>query len=184
MTDYLQTWSNHPLGQAHVALALLALALGPIALGVRKGGRHHRAVGYAYVVAMLAVNASALFRYGLTGGFNLFHAAALASLATLLPAWLCAWRARALGSRALRVAHGIFMSWSYFGLVMAFFAELATRRFPALLHGQGGWLRFSVVLGVSMLVFGLLVQRWVRSRIVDPGSPGGLPGPRGEAGRP
>lgn len=166
MLEYLYSWSSHPVGQLHVSLALLALLLGPVVFLGRKGTKTHRALGYLYVLAMLIMNITALARYGLTQSFNLFHAAALISLATLLPAWFCAWRASITGSKSLRIAHGIFMSWTYFGLVMALFAELVTRRFPSLLHGEGSWTRFGIWLGVTMLIAGVLVHRLIQARIV------------------
>ncbi|MCB1601760.1 MAG: DUF2306 domain-containing protein [Rhodanobacteraceae bacterium] len=170
MSGYLETWSHHPVGLLHVGLAMLALLTGPLLFLRRKGTRAHRVLGYGYVVAMVIANVAALARYGLTGGFNLFHAAALASLATLIPASYCAWRARVEASRGMRVAHGIFMSWTYFGLAIAFVAEFVTRRMPQLLHGDGAWIRFSVFLLLTMLLAGWMTQRLINLRILKRGS--------------
>lgn len=45
----------------HLAAAVTALMLGPLALWARKGSRGHRAAGYAWVTAMFAAALSALF---------------------------------------------------------------------------------------------------------------------------
>ena len=163
---YLDHWATHPIGQLHVGMALLALVLGPIMFLRRKGTGSHRALGYVFVVAMLTANIAALTRYGLTGGFNFFHFAALMSLATLLPAIVFAWRARQRKSRNAYITHGILMCWAYFGLVMAFIAEAVTRQFPFLLHGEGAWIRFFIFLGALMLVAGWWTRRQVRRHVI------------------
>jgi uncharacterized membrane protein len=50
-----------PAVTIHVALALGALALGPLALAARKGSRLHRATGYAWVTLMLGAALSSIF---------------------------------------------------------------------------------------------------------------------------
>lgn len=50
-----------PLIAIHTALAGSALALGPVALSLRKGSRGHRAFGYAWVTLMLGAAISAMF---------------------------------------------------------------------------------------------------------------------------
>lgn len=65
----------------HLAAALSAVALGPIALWARKGAqqrpRLHRAAGYAWVTAMVATAVSALFISGSVGprwgSFGIIH---------------------------------------------------------------------------------------------------------------
>ena len=154
------------VGQVHLALALLALFLGPVVFAGRKGSVPHRVLGYVFVAAMLIVNLSALMLYGLTGGPNFFHFAAIMSLATLLPAIYFAWRARLKRSPRAFVAHGILMCWAYFGLVMAFVAEAVTRQLPFLLHGDGAWARFFIFLGVTMTVAGWWTNRMVQRHVV------------------
>jgi uncharacterized membrane protein len=70
-----------PVVAIHVAAAVAAVALGPIALWARKGAqqrpRLHRAAGYAWVTLMVAAALSALFITGTVGprlgGFGLIH---------------------------------------------------------------------------------------------------------------
>lgn len=65
----------------HLAAALAATAIGPLALWARKGPqqrpRLHRAAGYAWVTLMVATAVSALFINGnvlpLLGGFGVIH---------------------------------------------------------------------------------------------------------------
>ena len=52
-----------PLGAAHVAAALAALAFGLMVLAMRKGAQLHRAIGMGYAIAMVAVNGTALTIY-------------------------------------------------------------------------------------------------------------------------
>jgi uncharacterized membrane protein len=70
-----------PVIAIHMAAALAAVAIGPVALWARKGRaqrpRLHRAAGYAWVTLMVAVAVSAIFISGnqgpRLGGFGLIH---------------------------------------------------------------------------------------------------------------
>ena len=50
-----------PLVAVHLTAALGALALGPVALWVPKGGHAHRAAGYAWVTLMVITAVSSFF---------------------------------------------------------------------------------------------------------------------------
>jgi uncharacterized membrane protein len=50
-----------PAVVVHLAVALGALVLGPVALGLRKGTRGHRGLGYAWVTLMLLAAVSSIF---------------------------------------------------------------------------------------------------------------------------
>lgn len=152
--DYLSSWTSGLIGNGHLLTAIIALASGAAVLTMRKGTRTHRWLGYSYVIAMLSVNGTALVKYDLTGGFNLFHGAAIASLVTLILAYGCIWLFKQRRDRKYIAMHGSFMIWSYFGLVMALIAEVVTRKFPYMLHGDGGWTRFTVALAALMIVSG------------------------------
>lgn len=165
---YFAHWTDNPVGQVHLFTAYTALVLGPVIFLNRKGTLPHRALGYVFVVSMLTVNLSALTRYGLTGGPNFFHLAALVSLTTLLAGVYNGWRARMRKSARAFVTHGIFMTWSYFGLVMAFVAEAVTRQFPFLLHGEGAWTRFFIFLGALILVTGWWTRGMIRRHVIRP----------------
>jgi uncharacterized membrane protein len=53
-----------PVVAIHLACAVPALLLGPLALTACKGSRLHRAAGYAWVTLMLGAALSALFIHG------------------------------------------------------------------------------------------------------------------------
>lgn len=164
--SYLMHWTDHPVGQLHLGVAYLGLILGPVIFLRRKGTIPHRVMGYVFAFSMLTLNLSALTRYGLTGGPNFFHFAALVSLATIIPGLLYAWRSRARVSPRSHVAHGIFMTWAYFGLVMAFIAEAVTRQFPFLLNGEGAWGRFFAFLIPVMVAAAWWTNRMVRHHVI------------------
>lgn len=50
-----------PAVLVHLVFASIALVLGPVALWARKGSHGHRAVGYAWVTAMIGAALSAFF---------------------------------------------------------------------------------------------------------------------------
>jgi len=165
MIDYVLNWTDDPLGYAHLGAALTALSVGALVILLRKGTRLHVYCGYAYVLAMLGVNASALSKYDLTGEANLFHIAALGSLATLFAAYAMALRFRRSRNIGDAAAHGALMIWSYYGLVVALIAEIFTRAVPFMLHGEGGWMRFTGAPGAFMLATGFLTHRLIAREI-------------------
>jgi uncharacterized membrane protein len=114
-----------PIGQVHVASAIVALAAGGWIVLRPKGTATHRRVGWLYAVSMLTTNVTALMIYRLTGTFGPFHVAALVSLATVIAGIIPAWRRRPVGKWLDQ--HYFWMAYSYLGLVAAAFAETATR---------------------------------------------------------
>lgn len=76
-----------PMIQLHVAAAVLAIVLGPIALARRSRDRWHKRAGYAWVLCMTALAASGLFIHSIrmVGPFSPIH---LLSLLTLWQLWL------------------------------------------------------------------------------------------------
>lgn len=133
------------LGWFHTACALVALGSGAAVLLRRKGNRAHRRIGWVYVASMLLLNGTALMIYRLFGGFGAFHAAAIASLATVLAGIVPAVRRRP--ARWLD-QHYAFMTWSYVGLWAAAVAEVATR-VPGFPFWWGVMIGTLVVLGVG-----------------------------------
>jgi len=101
-----------PLGAAHVAASLAALAFGALVLFLPKGTQFHRAMGTAYAVAMVALNIAALAIYRMTGRFGPFHALALLSLATIVVGIFAITQGR-VGR------HYQMMTFSYLGLLSA-----------------------------------------------------------------
>ena len=148
----------NPLGLAHTLLAVAALVLGGVVVGLPKGGRRHRTLGLAYAIAMLLVNVTALMIYRLFGTFGPFHWAALISLATLAAGWI---PVRRRGPGWL-VRHAYFMAWSYVGLLAALAAEI-TSRVP-------GWDFGRSVMFSSLAVFvlgGIAIATWIGPMIRD-----------------
>lgn len=162
---YFTDWTSGWVGQSHLAAALLALTSGALVLWARKGTRAHVAAGYVYVASLLYVNGSALAKYDLTGSFNLFHAAAFGSLATVFAGFGAALAFRRTRSAAAIAAHGALMIWSYFGLFAALVAEVVTRALPWMLHGEGGWTRFTLAITFFLLATGVLTHKFVQREL-------------------
>ncbi len=114
-----------PAGSVHVLLALACIVVGAIQLFAPKRGASHRARGYAFVYAMLAVDASALALYRFTGTFNMFHVGAIANLACIVLAMVPVLRTPRAAN--WKVRHYKFMAWSYVGLLAAAMSELIVR---------------------------------------------------------
>src|SRR5688500_1019151 len=111
-------------GAIHAGFGIAGLLLGLAVVLMQKGTAWHRRVGLLYAAAMLLLNATALAIYDLFGGFGPFHILALVSLATLTAGVMPVWLRR---PREWLDIHARCMSWSYAGLVAAFFAEIGAR---------------------------------------------------------
>jgi uncharacterized membrane protein len=141
------------LGWLHMTFALVALLLGVLVLVRRKGTSTHRIAGYGYVSSMLALNASALSLYHLTGHFGPFHVLALVSLSTVLIGGL----APGLRRRGWLAIHYRSMAWSYIGLVAAACAE-AMVRIPIFgIHTAAGAIAVGVAIALVSSIFGILL---------------------------
>ena len=101
------------------------MAAGLVVALLPKGRATHRRIGWVYVGAMLALNATALLIYDLFGRFGPFHFAALVSLMSIAGGLLPAVR-RKPRRRWVRI-HAFAMSWSYVGLLAAAASEISTR---------------------------------------------------------
>lgn len=146
-----------PFGLVHAFIGIAALGTGLLVIVQPKGSAFHRVWGTVYVVAMVLLNASALAIYDLSGRFNVFHALAIVSLATLGAGWMPALTRRPADAWYER--HANCMAWSYVGLVAAFAAEVAAR-IPAL---RGERLFVAAVAGATLLVTGtgaFLIRRY------------------------
>ena len=101
---------------SHVVAALSALLAGVAVLVLPKGTHTHRAIGTAYVVALVLLNVAALSLHR-EHLFGVFHALAVASLVTLIVGL----SPLLLGKRSPTViaTHAFCMTWSYAGLVAA-----------------------------------------------------------------
>lgn len=150
--------------QVHVALALAAALLGPVALYRRRRDRWHRRAGYAWVVLMAGAAVSGLFIEAavlpLGFGFGPIHALSvlvLVSLATGLRHILQGRvRAHAAAMRSLY--------WQALGIA-GLFTLLPGRRMNAALFGEADWIGLWLVgLGAAALVLGALLPP-VRRRL-------------------
>jgi uncharacterized membrane protein len=74
-----------PIALLHVTSGVLALVAGALVLARSKGDRSHRLLGRIYFAGMSVLNLTGLGIYRLFDGFGPFHAAALISLATIVP---------------------------------------------------------------------------------------------------
>lgn len=143
----------------HTVCAITALLLGPISFWRPKGDRLHRALGFAFLTAMLGVDLSGFGIYRFTGGPSVFHALALLNLATLLDGLLAA--------RHGQVArHLASMIYAYTALIAALGSRL-----PQLLPD---WpVSLAIGLGVTLpFAVAALVVRIVTRRLGYGPSPG------------
>lgn len=81
------TFTLAPAVQVHLAAALAALLLGPLALSARKGSPLHRGAGVAWIALMVIATLSSLFirdfRLPNVGGYTPIHLLTLATAAGL-----------------------------------------------------------------------------------------------------
>jgi uncharacterized membrane protein len=150
------------LGAAHFASACAALLFGLIVLLQHKGTTSHRALGGAYVAAMILLNLTALGVYRLTGQFGPFHVLALVSLAVVIrgiaaairrcPGWL--------------VMHYYFMVWSYIGLLAAACTEVMARvpPFRGLIGGGQRTVLFGLAIAVLFTIVGMILLPRLQAR--------------------
>lgn len=139
------------LSLVHIVCGASCLVLGASIIFNVKGTRLHRMIGTAYVLAMIALNLTALCIYHLTGQFNLFHLFAILSLAMVLIGWVQVVFRRRLKRWFYR--HYTYMCWSYAGLIAAT-ANEAFVRVPALktiVHRTGNW----PILATQAVILGL-----------------------------
>lgn len=141
------------LGAGHLVAASLSLATGAFQLLRPRRDTLHRRVGYVYVSVMAVNNVSALTIYKFTGSFNMFHALALYSLASV-----------ALAIRPMLVTprpyqwrriHYQWVAWSYAGLCAAALTEFLVR--VVLLPG---WLGAAFGTPPPILLGGLLIRHF------------------------
>ncbi len=155
------------LGWLHVGAAALALATGAMLFAAQKGTRRHVLLGRVYALAMLLVNLPALLLYEETGTLGPFHVLAVISLVTLtlgLAPLLLGYRGRGHIAR-----HGLFMAWSYVGLVAAGLAQLGNRVY-------GG--TAVLVVSLSVVAIGGLIIHLAGPRIARASAEASGPAPR------
>ncbi|WP_420388304.1 DUF2306 domain-containing protein [Roseivirga sp.] len=145
------------MGLFHLAMALLAMIIGPVVLWFPKGTRLHKRLGYFYVLSMFLLNASAFMIYSLQGRPSIFHLFALISLITLWAGIFPAMKKQK--KKGWYKRHYYFMSWSVVGLYCAFWSETGTR----LLEGQHFWWVVALASCLTAFVGMILIKRKARS---------------------
>lgn len=113
------------IGAIHTVLAATGIVTGLIQLLRAKGGPVHRALGYAFVYAMLIADGAAMLVFQFTGRFNILHIGALANLACIILAIVPMLRSPRPVNWKLQ--HYYWISWSYAGLLAAAATELVVR---------------------------------------------------------
>ena len=110
------------IATGHILAAVSALIAGAAVLLLPKGTHTHRAIGTAYVLALVLVNVAALSLHR-ENEFGVFHALAVLSLITIAVGLSLL----LLGKRSPPViaTHAYCMTWSYAGLVAAGCGQLA-----------------------------------------------------------
>lgn len=149
---------DHTIGLAHVMMAVVALIAGTAVISIGKGTRPHRRLGRIYLIAMLAMNATALLDYELYGFFGPFHWMALISLATVLAGYVSVRRRRP----GWQIRHAFYMSGSYVGLIAAAVAEVASR-VPGWAFGPSVFISSSIVIAVGIRIMLRTVPRVARA---------------------
>lgn len=147
-------WVRSPSGALHLGAASLALALGPVVFLRRKGDGVHRAIGALFAAAMLVVNVTALSMYAMSGGFNMFHALAILSLAALVPAVVMIQLYKRTRNGEHLATHAECMAWAYYGVVGAGFAQAVSRGVAAEIGSGAAW----------VIIFGFFAVTWVWMR--------------------
>jgi uncharacterized membrane protein len=150
------------LGAAHSAAAIAALLFGFVVLADRKGTNAHRAIGSAYVAAMIAANLTAFGIYRLTGQFGPFHALALVSLLTVARGVAAVLRRRP----GWLVTHYYSMGWSYIGLTAAACAEVIVRS-PLLsgaVHNRRDGMLVGLACAAAFMIVGIFLLPRLQAR--------------------
>jgi uncharacterized membrane protein len=144
-----------PIITLHVAAAVLAVVVGPVALYRCSRDIWHRVAGVVWVLAMALLAGTSLFIHEarMVGAFSVIHVLSLLTLAGLGQGLWALYR----GNRRL---HGRIMRALYLqALVIAgIFTFLPGRRMSAMLFADTPMMGFVIVMALGMVV-GLLIWR-------------------------
>ena len=153
------------IGAAHVAMGSVALVSGAVVLMLPKGTAQHGRVGRVYAATILAINATALSMYDLTGRPNVFHVIALVNLATLVMGLLALRRWRRTREPGDLVTHQRRMAMNYVGLWMAFVTELLVNPMLGVSRISDPRSHWPLMIALNLTLLG--VGGWlVRTRLI------------------
>lgn len=148
------------IGLIHLISSISALIFGSIVLIIKKGTTRHKQIGYAYVLSMAILLATAFMIYRLFSGWGIFHYATIASLVTIVFGMIPIWTKKP--NYTWRLRHFSFMYWSVIGLYAAFASEVLTRIPETSFFGMVG-----VATGLIMILGGVLFSinkpKWIKT---------------------
>lgn len=147
------------IGLIHLISSLFALIFGAMVLIMKKGTKRHKQIGYAYVLSMAILLATAFMIYRLFNGWGIFHYATIASLVTTALGMIPVWTKKPTNTWGFR--HFSFMYWSVIGLYAAFASEVLTRIPDTTFFGMVG-----IATGIIMILGGVIFSRnkpkWIK----------------------
>ena len=137
------------LATGHIGAAIATLLVGAAVLVLPKGTQTHQVIGAVYVGVLVVVNVAALSLHR-ENAFGVFHALAVASLATIVVGL----SPLLLGKRSPPViaTHAYCMTWSYAGVVAAGCGQLAA----AVSEESPGWV-VPVTIGTVLSLSGVAI---------------------------
>src|ERR1700704_4129579 len=136
---------------------MLGIVVGLVQLVRPKGGSIHRALGYAFVYAMLVADGAAMLVFQFTGRFNILHIGALVNLLCIILAVVPVLRSPRPSN--WKYQHYYFISWSYVGLLAAAVTELVVRTNPLATREQA-WMVTAAASVVVTVIGYVLINRY------------------------
>ncbi len=151
---------NAPLAiQVHVAGAVVAVLLTPVALWRRRRDRLHKVTGYGWVLGMAvaALSSFAITEFGMVGPFSPIHALSVATLAGLVVGVRAAVRGDTRRHRASMTQLSLAL------VVAGMFTLTPGRIAHRMVMGETGWAGFAAVAVAAALAV-LWLRRHRRHR--------------------
>ena len=136
--------------QIHVAAALGALLLGPIAILRKSRDRLHKTAGYLWIMSLVATAISSFWISGMPvlGPFGPIHILSVFTLWGVADALRAAWQGRIAAHRA-----GMTMLYIYALCLTAMFTLLPGRLMNRVIFdGAGGWGLIGLIVGIAAVV--------------------------------
>ena len=151
------------VGLLHLIFCVIALITGSLVLGLTKGTKRHKKIGYIYSASMLIVLVTAFMMYNLFGTWGIFHWTAVVSSITILCGLIPIFTRRP--KLSYLSLHFSFMYWSVLGLYGAFIAEMFVRIPAIVLEGSRPNAMFYNMLGIAVAItMGLGAYFFIRNK--------------------